>query len=111
MIKKFHNNDKLYTWKDIKRANEKIVYWVCFPQGVNHFYKNYSTHSKMMIARNFNQAVKLYNKYNGAYIEKLVQCKLGRWSLHFYSNCDLPEYELWNSYATYPPINFEHRKK
>lgn len=110
-ISKENGQVKKYTWKDIRQSNPHLVYWVIFPQGIDHIYKDCVSHSFMMQTNNFKRAMRLFEKYKGAYVEKLVKCKLGRWSLTIYSNDLRSIDEIYDDYVTHSPIVFNHNCK
>jgi hypothetical protein len=82
-MNKYSNEDGtiLYSPKDIRKANPRIIYWVAFPQGIKKHSKYGVMYTNMLTAYSIKQATKLAHKYNAAYVEKIIQCKLGRWPI------------------------------
>lgn len=106
-MKHFYKDDKKYTWGDVRKNNPRILYWVIFPQGIEEHHKKYSSYSSMMVAKTFKKAWKLFYKYNGSHIERMVQCDLGRWMIKSFcrqEDVNLSDNDLFDKYAKLPKI-------
>jgi hypothetical protein len=101
-------NGEEYTPKQIRMNKSRIVYWIIFPQGIEEYRKNgkltTTTYSHMMTAKTLKKAIRLYNKYNGAYVERMLQCKLGRWTIKEFGHPNKTIDELWDEYSKLPKI-------
>jgi len=105
MTKHYIDKDGIeYTPKQVRKSKPKISYWVIFPQGIEKKIKWGVMTSNLMNARNYKQAVKLCKKYNGAYIERMLNCKYARWCLDQFAFENLSIEELWDKYQKLPKI-------
>jgi len=98
---------KIITAKDIRMENPRIVYWIMFPQGVQEKNKFGTMYSSMMIAKTFKKAWKLFKKYNGSELQRLIECDLGRWTLRSIckqEDVKLTDTELYEKYKGLPEI-------
>jgi len=106
-MNKYTNKNGTYTPVQIRKANERIVYHVIMPQGIEIKHKNSTSYVNFMAARNIKQACKLMKKYNGAYFEKCVECDLGRWVVKEFTRQEdrtKTLVEIWDKYAKLEPI-------
>jgi len=107
MNKFLDKNNAIYYPKDIRKANPRIIYWIIFPQGIEQKNKFGTMHSDMMTALTFKKAWKLFKKYNGSEIQRMVQCNLGRWSIKSIckpEDVNLTDDELYDKYKALPEI-------
>ena len=108
------HNDILYKKKDIRRANPRIIYWILFPQGVRKKNKYSTSYSNIMVAKTFKKAWRLFEKYNGSNIQRLIDCDLGRWIIKDICrpvDLKLNDDELFDKYAKFPEIDLSPNRK
>jgi len=110
-MQKFRSLDKniYYSPKDIRMSNSRIVYWVIFPQGIKKVHRDgcISLYS-IMVAHTLKKSKKLFEKYKGSTIERLIECDLGRWCIKITcrpEDVKLSDQQLWDKYAKLPEIN------
>ena len=81
-MKKYKSLDgNLYDIHDIKRANSKIIYWVCTDDYIEFKHKNHTLWKNVFHARNLKHAFKLARKYHATEILRMLQSDLGRWCI------------------------------
>jgi hypothetical protein len=103
-------DDRKLTWKDLKRAHPRIVYYVIFPQGVEQKNKVGTRYSHMIIAKTLKKAIRLYNKYNSPYFERVIRTDLGSWTIREFVRENLSYEELWDKWKDLSIIILGKRK-
>lgn len=107
MQKFYENGVKKYTIHDLNKNNSRLVYWIIFPQTIVKIRPGYRSSDTIMTARTKQKAFKKLEKYNGAYIEVLIKCDLGRWLINCITKREdgkLSIEQIWDKYSTLPEI-------
>ena len=99
--------------RQLKRDKISLYYEIVLPQGVRSFSKTnseifYTSYSNRIGSKTKKKALKLLEKYNGAFIEQMLLTKhyktwcIGR--IYRHNEINLSDDELWDKYSKYPEV-------
>ena len=108
-MRTFNRDGETYTPAQIRRANPRIVYWVYFPQRVEHRYQTRRGETVVhsfgtMRVKTLKQALKLATRYNAAWMERLIECDLGRWPVKLFTIDHRSPEELYAEWRLLEPV-------